>query len=185
MMDLAGKIVAVTGAGSGIGRALALALVERHAIVALADRDADGLAETHRLASRNGVASQHVLDVADQAAVERFAAAVKAQHGGVHAIVNNAGVALFGTVEQLSLDEMRWLIDINFWGVVYGCKAFLPLLRAQSAGFIVNISSAFGLWGPPGQAAYAASKFAVRGFSEALRGELQDSGISVVTVHPS
>ena len=183
-MDLAGKVVAITGAGSGIGRALALALVERHAAVALADRDADGMAETYRLATRNGVASQHLVDVADAAAVERFADDVVATHGGVHVAVNNAGVGIFGTVEQLSLDEIRWLMDVNFWGVVYGCKAFLPLLRAQPAACIVNISSVFGLWGPPGQSAYAASKFAVRGFSESLRGELQGSGIHVVTVHP-
>jgi len=184
MRTLKGKVAVVTGAGSGIGRALAQELARRDMIVALADRDEAGLRETAALLGEART-SRHVVDVSDEAAVRAFAADVLREHGGVALLVNNAGVAMFGTFEQLELDEIAWMMNVNFWGVVHGCKAFLATLQAQEEACIVNVSSLFGLWGPPGQSAYAASKFAVRGFSESLRAELAASGnVHVVTVHP-
>jgi len=185
-MDVNGKVVAITGAGSGIGRALAVAVARKGAIPALADRDERSLTETSQLIAGSGAAcSTHVVDVSEEASVNAFAAAVESEHGRVDAIVNNAGVALYGSVLELSTSEMAWLMNVNFWGVVHGVKAFLPALLRRPEATIVNLSSLFGLWGPPGQSAYAASKFAVRGFSESLRGELAGSGVHVVTVHPA
>jgi short-subunit dehydrogenase len=184
MMELKGKTAAITGAGSGIGRALAQALARKGVTLALADRDEAGVRETAAAigAPRTTV---HVLDVADEAAVHAFAADVTSAHGAVHIVANNAGVGLFGTFTELATDEIAWLMNVNFWGVVYGCKAFLPMLTAQPQACIVNVSSLFGLYAPPGQSAYAASKFAVRGLSESLRAELAaSSGVHVVTVHP-
>jgi NADP-dependent 3-hydroxy acid dehydrogenase YdfG len=128
--------------------------------------------------------STHVLDVADSQAVQQFAEDVVAQHGKVELLVNNAGVALGGTIEQISLEQIEWLFNINFWGMVYGVKAFLPLLKQQPAAHIVNLSSIFGLFAVPGQAAYCASKFAIRGFTETLRQELASTSIRVSCVHP-
>ncbi len=116
--------------------------------------------------------------------MKAFADRVLREHGGIALLANNAGVSLYGSVREVATDEMAWLLGVNFWGVVYGTKAFLPSLLAQPDACIVNMSSVFGLWGPPGQAAYAASKFAVRGFSESLRGELFGTNVTVVTVHP-
>lgn len=182
---LSDTVVCITGAGSGIGRATALAFAERRAVVALADRDAAGLAETRALVTTaGGRASEHVLDVGDEAAVHAFASDVVRTHGRADVLVNNAGVALFGTVSELDTGEMAWLMQVNFWGTVYGVQAFLPALLAQPQAAIVNISSVFGLFGPPGQSAYAASKFAIRGFSESLRAELAGTRVSVTTVHP-
>lgn len=186
-MRLAKNTVAVvTGAGSGIGRALALALAREGCALALADRDAHTVANTAAEAKKAGAGtvSTHALDVADLEAMMRFRDEVKQAHHYVQLLINNAGVALIGELEELSVDDMRWLIDINFWGVVYGTRLFLPLLRENRQAHIVNISSIYGIVAPAGQTAYAASKFAVRGFSEALRHELADSGIRVTTVHP-
>jgi len=183
--NLSGGVAVVTGAASGIGRALALALAREGMTLALADRDEKGLHETVLLIARaGGTASLHVLDVADEAGVNAFAQDVLREHGRVTIVANNAGVSIFGTVQELETDEIAWLMNVNFWGVVYGTKAFLPALLAQPEACIVNTSSVFGLWGPPGQSAYAASKFAVRGFSEALRGELLGTNVHVLTVHP-
>jgi short-subunit dehydrogenase len=185
-MDVRAKVAAITGAGSGIGRALAVAMAREGALLALADRDADGLAETVRLVSGAGAtASTHVVDVSDEAAVNAFAVDAVTEHGRVDVLVNNAGVALYGSVLELSTSEIAWLMNVNFWGVVHGVKAFLPGLLRRPEAAIVNLSSLFGLWGPPGQSAYAASKFAVRGFSESLRAELAGTGVHVVTVHPA
>ncbi|HTW83626.1 MAG TPA: SDR family oxidoreductase [Candidatus Sulfotelmatobacter sp.] len=184
-MRLEDKVVALTGAGSGIGRALALALARLGARVALADKDADGLRETaQRVAAAGGSASEHVLDVSDGAAVRAYADAVLQTHGTVDVAINNAGVALYGSVAELAADEIAWLMNVNFWGVVHGTQAFLPTLLTRPEAAIVNLSSVFGLWAPPGQAAYAASKFAVRGFSESLRAELDGTPVRVITVHP-
>jgi NAD(P)-dependent dehydrogenase (short-subunit alcohol dehydrogenase family) len=180
-----GKIVALTGAGSGIGRALALDLAERGATLALADRNAESLAETAQLAKAGTTISQHTLDVADEAAVGAFADAVRAAHGGADIVINNAGVAIYGSVMEVSTAELRWLMDINFYGVVFGVRAFLPMLLERPEATIVNVSSLFGLWAPAGQSAYAAAKFAVRGYSESLRGELSHTNVHVVTVHPA
>lgn len=178
-----GTVAVVTGAGSGIGRALAQELAQRQCALALADIDAAGLDETAHLLSGARVTTS-VVDVAERSAVERFAGAVVEQHGHVDLLINNAGVALGGSVEQLAIDNIAWLFSINFWGMVYGVKAFLPVLLRQPEAHIVNLSSVFGLFAPPGQSAYAASKFAVRGFSEALRQELATSSVRVSCVHP-
>jgi acetyl esterase/lipase/short-subunit dehydrogenase len=177
------RVAVVTGAASGIGRALAQALAKRNYILALADRNEAGLEETARLVRERTTASVYVLDVADRLAVEAFAAFVLEKHGRIDVVINNAGVALSGSVSELSVDEMQWLVNINFWGTVYGVKAFLPALQRAPDASIVNVSSAFGLVGLPGQAAYAASKFAVRGLSESLREELRGK-VHVMTVYP-
>lgn len=187
MKSLHNKVAAVTGAGSGIGRALALVLGARGCHLALSDVDAQGLAQTVELATRYGVrVTQHVVDVADAAAVQAWADAVVAEHGQINLIFNNAGVAQTGTVAGTSLEDYQWLMGINFWGVVHGCKAFLPHLKASGEGHVVNISSIFGLFAQPTMSAYNASKFAVRGFTESLRQELDLSAshVSATCVHP-
>lgn len=186
-MKLDGKIAAVTGAASGIGRALAVALVAGGCDVALSDVDDAGLEETAALCARPGRAvSTSILDVADRAAVFAWSDDVVEHHGRVNLIVNNAGVAMSGAAAHQSIDDIRWLMDINFWGVVYGTEAFLPRLHEAGVGHIVNISSVFGLMSIPSQSAYNASKFAVRGYSDALRMELEMTGapVSLTTVHP-
>lgn len=180
-----GDVAVVTGAGSGIGRALAQQLAARGSAVALADIDEAGLRETAASLSlkRAGVTT-HVVDVADETAVQAFAEDVVAQQGRVTLLINNAGVALLGRFEELSLDDFRWLMSVNFWGAVYGVKYFLPILKRQRRAHIVNVSSIFGIVAPAGQSAYSASKFAVRGFTEALRHELEGSSVFVSCVHP-
>ena len=187
MKDFSGRVAAITGAGSGIGRALANALARRGAHVALSDIDDTGLAESVAQCEGFGVkiTSQH-LDVADRDAVYAWADRVVADHGRVNLIINNAGVALGATVEAMSYEDFEWLMHINFWGVVYGTKAFLPHLKQSGEGHIVNLSSVFGLISVPSQSAYNAAKFAVRGFTDTLRMELEIEGsnVSVTTVHP-
>jgi len=181
------RVAAITGAGSGIGRALAKELARRGAHLALCDIDEAGLADT--VAQCEGravkVTSQRV-DVADRDAVHAWADQVVLDHGRVNLIVNNAGVALGATVEGMSYDDFEWLMSINFWGVVHGTKAFLPHLKAAGEGHIVNLSSVFGLISVPSQSAYNAAKFGVRGFTDALRMELDmaDCGVSATTIHP-
>lgn len=184
-MRLEGRTAVVTGAAGGIGRAISVSLARRRCHLALADIDEDGMAGTAELLRGYGVrVSRHRLDVADRAAVADLPALVAAEHKGVDLLVNNAGVAVGGTFEQVSEEDFEWLFEINFWGVVRMTRAFLPSLRASGDARIVNLSSVFGLVAPPEQAAYAASKFAVRGFSEALRHELEGSGVGVTVVHP-
>ena len=190
--ELRGKTALVTGAGGGIGRALALGLAAHGCNLALADVRAAPLAETAALATGGaGEAlhvSTHVLDVAQRTAVATLPLVVRAEHGVVHLLVNNAGVALGGNFEQVSEADFDWLFNINFHAVVAMTRAFLPLLHEAAgrdgAAHIVNVSSIFGIIAPAGQAAYSASKFAVRGFSNALRHELEGSGIGVSVVHP-
>jgi len=185
MMNLAGKTAVVTGAANGIGRAISRSLARRGCHLALADLNEAGLAETEDLAAGAGRRiTCHRLDVADKQAVAAFPEVVRAAHPGVDILVNNAGVALGGTFDQVAEADFEWLIDINFWGVVRMTRAFMPLLRASDGAQLVNISSLFGLIAPPGQTAYCAAKFAVRGFSESLRHELEGSHIGVTTVHP-
>lgn len=183
--ELEDSVAVVTGAAQGIGAALAKELAGRGCHLALVDCDAKQLAETARSVRAFGVkVSEHRLDVADAAAVAALPAKVIARHSRVNLLINNAGVALMGNVEQLTLEEFEWLIDINFWGVVRTTKAFLPLLRRESQAHLVNLSSAFGLIAPAGQGPYCASKFAVRGFTDALRHELEGSALTVSVVHP-
>jgi NAD(P)-dependent dehydrogenase (short-subunit alcohol dehydrogenase family) len=182
---LAGGVAVVTGAGSGIGRALAQQLAAAGSALAIADVDEKGLAETAAaLTAKQAALSTHVLDVSNEAAMRGFAEDVAARHGRVTLLINNAGVALHGTFEELSLEDLRWLMGINFWGVVYGVTCFLPILKKQPRAHIVNLSSVFGIIAPAGQSAYSASKFAVRGFTEALRHELEGTSVSVSCVHP-
>ena len=186
MSFLGGGVAVVTGAGSGIGRALALQLAEAGSALAIADVDEAGLAQTAELiGGKKALVTTHRLDVADEAGVSAFAEEVDRRHGRVTLLINNAGVALEGTFEEISLDDFRWLMNINFWGVVYGVKYFLPLLKREKQAQIVNISSVFGLIAPPGQPAYSASKFAVRGFTECLRHELAGTPLRVSCVHPA
>jgi NAD(P)-dependent dehydrogenase (short-subunit alcohol dehydrogenase family) len=197
VMKLEGRTAVVTGAASGIGRGIAVSLARRGCNLALADLNDAGLSETARLAeaararSTNASAptsglriTQHHLDVSDRRAAAAFPQAVLAGHPGVDILVNNAGVALGGTFETVSEEDFEWLFEINFWGVVRMTRAFLPLLRKSEDARLVNISSVFGLISPPGQTAYSAAKFAVRGFSNALRHELADSHVGVTVVHP-
>ena len=185
LFPLQGGTAVVTGAASGIGAALAVDLAERGCNLALADVNAAGLEAVATRARAAGVTvSEHVLDVADKAAVAALPDTVLGQHREVTVLVNNAGVALGGTFEQVPAEDFEWLFGINFWGVVSMTRAFLPVLRRARTAHIVNLSSIFGIVAPPGQVAYAASKFAVRGFSEALRHELEGSTVSLTVVHP-
>jgi NADP-dependent 3-hydroxy acid dehydrogenase YdfG len=185
---LADKVVVITGAGSGIGRALAINLAEKGALLALSDIDEGGLAETVDLVKNHGVREVRSdrLDVADRAAFAAYAETVADHFGRVNVVVNNAGVALTGDFEDLEYRDMEWIVGINFWGVLYGTKEFLPHLVASGDGHVVNISSLFGLVSTPGQSLYNATKYAVRGMSEALREELIIEGhpVGVTVVHP-
>ena len=187
MQIFAGRVAAITGAGSGIGRALAQELARRGAHLALADIDPVGMAETVAMCEGAGVkVTTCELDVADREAVFAWADRVVDEHGKVNLIFNNAGVALGATVDEVEYHDFEWLMDINFWGVVHGTKAFLPHLEASGEGHVVNLSSVFGLLSIPTQSAYNAAKFGVRGFTDALRIELEieDRGVSATTIHP-
>ena len=180
--QLKDKVAVVTGAGSGIGRALAQLLAAKGCRLALADINEQGLAGTVAMLKTEVIAQK--LDVADRAAVYAFAGAVKAKFGTAHVVINNAGVAVSQTVNDLTWEDFEWLMGINFWGVTYGTKAFLPMMLAQNEGVMVNISSVFGIIAVPTQSAYNAAKFAVRGFTEALRHELKDTQVKAICVHP-
>jgi NAD(P)-dependent dehydrogenase (short-subunit alcohol dehydrogenase family) len=179
------KVAVVTGAASGIGRALAVGLANRGCDLALADLDLAGLRETAEMVETAGVRvlSQRV-DVADAEEMKKFAADVVAYFGNADIIVNNAGIAIIALVEEMNHDAFSRVMAVNFWGVYNGVVAFLPYMRKQANGQIVNISSVFGLWGIPTQAAYNCSKFAVRGLSESLAQELAGTGIAVSCVYP-
>lgn len=188
MKSVNGKVVVITGAASGIGRALSLDLARRGARLALSDVDEDGLAETVGKARAAGAPEvvSHRLDVADRGAFEAYAAEVIEHFGTVNVVINNAGVALSGRVNDLEWKDIDWIIGIDFWGVVHGTKLFLPTLIESGDAHIVNISSLFGLVSMPDQAFYNAAKYAVRGFTEALREEMLIDGhrVGVTAVHP-
>jgi NAD(P)-dependent dehydrogenase (short-subunit alcohol dehydrogenase family) len=187
MRSLEGKVVVITGAGSGIGRALALQLAAQGSQLALCDVSADNLQKTVEIAGAHGVkVYSATVDVADRKAVQTFADNVERVLGKAHVIINNAGVALAQTVDHMKRSDFEWVMNINFYGVVNGTEAFLPHLKTQKDGHIVNISSIFGIIGVPSQSAYNASKFAVKGFTEAMRQELKSSHphIHVTCVHP-
>jgi NAD(P)-dependent dehydrogenase (short-subunit alcohol dehydrogenase family) len=184
-MNLKNRTAIVTGAASGIGRAIAVSLAKRGCNLALADLHEAGLIETERMTANAGSrASRHRLDVSDRRAVAAFPKEILAAHAGVDLLVNNAGIALGGAFEEIAEEDFEWLFEINFWGVVRMTRAFLPLLRASGDARIVKISSVLGLIAPEGQTADAASKFAVRGFSNALMHELEGSTVGVTVVHP-
>ena len=178
-------VAVVTGAGSGMGRCLAQQLAAKGSALALADvRDAGLDATIELLPAVRGKVTKHIVNVADESQVQSFAAAVEREHGRATVLFNNAGVALLGHLDEISLDQFRWLMDINFWGVVYGCTHFLPLLKREKRAHIVNTSSLLGLFGAAGQGAYCASKFAVRGYTESLHHELLGTSVGVTCVHP-
>jgi len=178
------KVVAITGAGSGIGRALAVEFAVQGARLALADVNTVGLAESLASLPAGTDARTYSLDVSSREAVFAFADAVRSDFGAAHVIVNNAGIGVIASLEHLAYDEMERVLDINLWGVIHGTKAFLPSMLAQKEGWIVNVSSVFGLLATPCQAAYVMSKFAVRGLTETLWQELEGSGVQAVLVHP-
>lgn len=184
MKRLQDRVAVVTGAGSGIGRATALALAREGCHLALCDVDETGLEETRGLVAGGRRTTQHVVDVADWNRMQRFAEEVRDAHGGADVLVNNAGVSVAARFVDHSLEDFQWLFGINFWGVVHGCKLFLPQLLEGDEGHIVNVSSIFGVVGMPMNSSYCASKFAVRGLSESLRAELVGSGVGVTSVHP-
>lgn len=188
MKTFKNKVAAITGAASGIGQALALELARAQCDLALSDVDDKGLAETAKQATALGVkVTTAKVNVADCAAVHAWAEQVVQDHGKVNMVFNNAGVALGGTVEDTDYADYEWIVGINMWGVVYGTKAFLPYIKqAGEEGHIINISSVFGLFAQPTQSGYNMSKFAVRGFTESLRQELDIEGgkVSCTCVHP-
>lgn len=178
------KVVVVTGAGSGIGRSLAQQLAAKGARLALSDVNAQGLAETMKSLPAGTEARSYALDVSKREAVFAHAEDVRRDFGTAHFVINNAGATVIGTIAHLSIEEMEWQIGINLWGVIYGTKAFLPMMLEQGEGRIVNISSVFGLVGFPTQGAYNISKFGVRGLTECLWTELDGTGVEAVCVHP-
>jgi len=185
LKTLKGRVAVVTGAASGIGRAVALRLADEGCDVAVVDRDADGLAAVAAsIRERGRRASVHVVDVGRREELAALPDQVIAEYGHVHILVNNAGVALSGTLAENTIEDLDWIVDINFWGVVLGCKHFLPHLAKADEAHIVNLSSLFGLIGLPGVGAYCATKAAVRSYSETLSAELRGSAITVTSVHP-
>jgi NAD(P)-dependent dehydrogenase (short-subunit alcohol dehydrogenase family) len=184
MSCFAGKVVVVTGAGSGIGRALAQQLAAKGARLALSDFNAASLEETMKSLPAGSDARSYALDVSRREAVFAHAEDVKRDFGTAHFVINNAGATVVGTVAHLSIEEIEWQLGVNLWGVIYGTKAFLPMMLAQREGCIVNISSVFGLVGYPLQSAYNISKFGVRGLTECLWSELEGTGVRAVCVHP-
>ncbi len=186
MTTIAGSVVALTGAASGIGRALAIELSHRGADVAISDVDAVGLAETAQQCADTRLVTTATVDVTDRDAMFAWAEQVVADHGQANVIINNAGVNLNHRAATQSVEDVEWVMDIDFWGVVHGTQAFLPHLQAAREGHVVNISSVFGLLSIPSQSAYNAAKFGVRGYTDALGMELALDGshVKVTTVHP-
>ena len=185
MKNFKGRIAVITGASSGIGKCLALQLAQRGCHLALVDRDIQGLMGTGTLVDATGVDyTLHEQDVSDREGMESLASQIVQTHGGVNMLFNNAGVTLIDRIDTVNYDDFEWVMKINFWGVVYGTKAFLPYLKQADEAHIANISSLFGLVALPSQAAYNASKFAVRGFTEALKMELAGTNVGVSSVHP-
>lgn len=185
MKSFSNKVAAITGAGSGMGRALAVQLAKLDCAVAISDVVDENLRETESLIKEYDVkVTRHLVDVSDRSVMEQYASEVNATHGKVNLIFNNAGVSVTDSAEHMNYEDFEWLMNINFWGVVHGTRAFLPYLKEASEAHIINTSSIFGILSFPTQSAYNASKFAVRGYTESLRQELADTHIGVSCVHP-
>ena len=187
MRNFKGKVAAITGAASGMGRSLAVELARRGCELALSDRNAEGLQQTAQMCAAHAVkVTTQTLDVADRAAVFEWARSTDEAHGKINLIFNNAGVAHTASASTASIEDFEWIMGINFWGVVHGTQAFLPYLRASGEGHVINLSSLFGLMAMPTQSTYNATKFAVRGYTEALRMELELEGVpvSATAIHP-
>jgi len=185
MKNLQDRVAVITGAGNGIGRSLARLLAEKGCHLALVDIREPGLTETQAsLSDLDREVSLHVADVSDKSRMETLPEEIAEAHGHIHLLINNAGVGVYKTIEQHTLEDMEWILGINLWGVIYGCKFFLPYLRKEPEAHIVNLSSMLGIIGLPRQGSYSASKFAVRGFTEALWGEMKGTNIHVSIVHP-
>lgn len=185
MKRLGGRVAVITGGASGIGFATASQLAQKGCALALVDVSAEGLELAARSDALQGAqVSTHVVDVADAEQMAALPAAVVERHGAAHILVNNAGVTVAATFEDQTLDDLQWIVGINLWGVLHGCKFFLPELMKQDEAHIVNVSSMFGFLGVPTQSTYCATKFAVRGFSEALWAELRKTNVGVTSIHP-
>jgi len=185
MKTLADKVAVVTGAASGIGRSLAVNLGAKGCHLAISDVNQERLQQTAKVvANPNVKITTHIVDVADRDQVYRYAEEVVEQHGKANIVINNAGVALGDSIEDVSYEDFEWIVNINFWGVVHGTKAFLPYLKKEPEGHIVNVSSINGIIPNPYNGPYCATKFAVRGFTETLRQELHDTSVGVTVVHP-
>ena len=185
MRRLTDRVAVVTGAAGGIGAALSIELAKKGCHLALVDVNEAGLRETARgIEAKGRKVSTHVVDVADREAMRALPEAVVAEHGHVHIVVNNAGVALDASFEESSFEDLDWIFGINLWGVIHGCKFFLPWLRREDEAHIVNLSSLFGIVGVPRNSAYCATKYAVRGLSESIWTEVSRDGIGVTSVHP-
>jgi short-subunit dehydrogenase len=185
MKTLTDRVAVITGAGSGIGRSLAVNLAAKGCHLAISDLNQEGLQETANLVDNQNVKiTTHLVDVADRDQVYQYADEVVKQHGRANILINNAGVALGDSIEDVSYEDFEWIVNINFWGVVYGTKAFLPYLKKEPEGHIVNVSSINGIIPNPYNGPYCATKFAVRGFTETLRQELHDTSVGVTVVHP-
>jgi short-subunit dehydrogenase len=178
------KVVVITGAGSGIGRCLAQQCAAKGAQLAVSDVNADGLKETLASLPNGTKARSYIVDTANVDQVFAHAEEVKRDFGGAHFLFNNAGVMLNGTFDHQTIQELEWQVNINMWGVIYGCKAFLPIMMEQREGCLINISSVIGLIGFPLQTGYAISKFAIRGLTECLWSELEGTGVRAIVVHP-
>ncbi len=185
MKQIAGRVAVVTGAGSGIGQALSLELAKCGADIALVDIDSGRLADTREAVAALGrKCSAHAVDVSRREQMAALPDQILAEHGAVHILVNNAGVSVNKSFAEQEVDDLEWITGINYWGVMYGCKYFLPHLERADESHIVNMSSSAGLTGMKGQSSYAATKFAVRGLSECLYVELANTGVGVTCVHP-
>lgn len=178
------KVAVITGAGSGMGQQLAVLLSRAGCHLAISDIKQAGLDQTCALLDPGVTATTSIVDVADRKAMESFAAATQSNHGHINLVFNNAGVSVTGSAEQMPYEDIEWLMNINFWGVIHGCKSFLPFLREVDEAAIINTSSIFGTIAVPSQSAYNASKFAVRGYTYALRQELSETNIGVSCVQP-